>query len=126
MLCGRLPFHGAADKVPRHKIRQSSATNHMALLQQSHSNQIAITRPSRGHRDAITQSRGRRATTRATLAFRCPCTQELRRKIIRGQYALPPHLSAEATNLIGRMLELDPEIRISLTEICAHPWMRAE
>ena len=35
----------------------------------------------------------------------------------------PEHLSAEVCDLISRMLVKNPEERISLEEIKAHPWI---
>jgi serine/threonine protein kinase len=33
-------------------------------------------------------------------------------------------LSASAQDLIQRMLEIDPEERISLSEVMSHPWVK--
>ncbi|XP_047421955.1 sperm motility kinase 2B-like [Sciurus carolinensis] len=52
------------------------------------------------------------------------CTEEgLRKKILRGHYALPRRLSAEARSLIQLMLTLDPAQRPTLEQVMGHPWM---
>ncbi|CAI6337131.1 unnamed protein product [Periconia digitata] len=45
------------------------------------------------------------------------------RRIARGDYKVPSYVSAEAKDLIQRLLVLDPEKRISLVEIEQHPWI---
>lgn len=57
------------------------------------------------------------------LPFEGASEKELRRKIIRGQFALPLGVSEEARDLVSRMLTLDPERRISLDEIENHAWL---
>lgn len=47
------------------------------------------------------------------------------KKIKKGRYSLPGHLSAEAKDLIRRMLTVDPAERIGLSEISDHPWFKA-
>ncbi|XP_057443557.1 SNF1-related protein kinase catalytic subunit alpha KIN10 [Lotus japonicus] len=46
----------------------------------------------------------------------------LYKKIKSGIYTLPSHLSPSASDLISRMLEVDPVKRITIPEICQHPW----
>lgn len=46
------------------------------------------------------------------------------RKIKRGNFNLPGHLSENARRLLIRMLLVDPGTRISLKEIRRHPWVR--
>ena len=36
----------------------------------------------------------------------------------------PPHISAEAKDLIGRLLVKDPASRLALSEVENHPWIR--
>ncbi|KAF2475669.1 serine/threonine-protein kinase-like protein [Lindgomyces ingoldianus] len=45
------------------------------------------------------------------------------RKITRGEYTVPKFVSAEAKDLIKRLLVLDPEKRITLEDIEKHPWI---
>ncbi|KAH9599970.1 Protein kinase domain [Trypanosoma melophagium] len=44
------------------------------------------------------------------------------RKIERGEYRMPRHFSAEARDLISKMLEIDPAKRITVAGIMQHPW----
>ncbi|KAL9043705.1 MAG: hypothetical protein Q9214_003118 [Letrouitia sp. 1 TL-2023] len=45
------------------------------------------------------------------------------RRIARGEMTVPSFVSAEAKNLIHRLLVLDPEKRITLDEVQQHPWI---
>ncbi|KAI9859426.1 MAG: spindle assembly checkpoint kinase [Vezdaea acicularis] len=45
------------------------------------------------------------------------------RRIARGEMTVPPYVSAEAKDLIKRLLVLDPEKRIPLEEVQQHPWI---
>lgn len=45
------------------------------------------------------------------------------RRIARGEMAVPKFVSPEAKDLIERLLVLDPEKRIPLTEVQKHPWI---
>jgi aurora kinase len=45
------------------------------------------------------------------------------RRIARGEMTIPPFISAEARDLIKRLLQLDPEKRLSLEEVEVHPWI---
>ncbi|OTB01819.1 hypothetical protein M426DRAFT_265536 [Hypoxylon sp. CI-4A] len=55
------------------------------------------------------------------LPFNDDYTPQLLAKIIKGEYRLPEFLSRNAQNLISRMLESNPEKRISCREIWQHP-----
>ncbi|KAK2750693.1 spindle assembly checkpoint kinase [Myotisia sp. PD_48] len=46
-----------------------------------------------------------------------------RRKILRGEMTIPSFVSAEAKDLIQKLLVLDPANRIPLEEIQRHPWI---
>jgi hypothetical protein len=50
--------------------------------------------------------------------------QELCQKIMAGSYNAPDWLSPAAKDLLARMLTVDPERRITLAEVAAHPWTR--
>jgi hypothetical protein len=50
--------------------------------------------------------------------------QELCQKIMAGAYNAPDYLSPGARDLLGRMLTVDPDARITLAEVAAHPWTR--
>ncbi|KAM0697483.1 hypothetical protein Q7P36_002337 [Cladosporium allicinum] len=45
------------------------------------------------------------------------------RRIAKCDMTIPPNLSAEARDLIKRLLVLDPERRISLEDVETHPWI---
>lgn len=45
------------------------------------------------------------------------------RRIVRGEMTIPAFVSAEARDLIKRLLVLDPEKRIPLEEVQRHPWI---
>lgn len=45
------------------------------------------------------------------------------RRIARGEMTVPPFVSAEAKDLIKRLLVLDPSKRIQLEEVLKHPWI---
>jgi len=40
-----------------------------------------------------------------------------------GEYTIPPHVSADCANLLQGMLKVDPDERLSVGEILAHPWL---
>ncbi|KAF2471971.1 protein kinase kin1 [Lindgomyces ingoldianus] len=48
---------------------------------------------------------------------------QLHAKIKKGHVDYPPWLSAECRNLIHRMLQTDPNNRLTLGEIMSHPWL---
>lgn len=60
----------------------------------------------------------------ATLPFDDPDLRVMMNKTKKGQYEMPKHLSPEAEDLIRRMLQVNPERRISLKEIWGHPLVR--
>ncbi|KAK6440860.1 spindle assembly checkpoint kinase, partial [Oleoguttula sp. CCFEE 5521] len=45
------------------------------------------------------------------------------RRIARGEMTIPTNLSAEARDLIKRLLVLDPDKRLALEEVERHPWI---
>ncbi|TFK34507.1 kinase-like domain-containing protein [Crucibulum laeve] len=59
-----------------------------------------------------------------TLPFNDRRTKKLLEKIKVGEYDIPCWIDPRAQNLLGRMLVVDPEERITMREILAHPWMR--
>ncbi|GAA5843224.1 hypothetical protein JCM3766R1_006629 [Sporobolomyces carnicolor] len=58
-----------------------------------------------------------------TLPFDHPDVRTLLQRVRLGKYTMPQWLPADAQNLIRRMLEVDPEKRITMEEIQAHPWV---
>ena len=49
--------------------------------------------------------------------------QELCSKIVKGHYSAPDYISQEARSLLGQMLTVDPQRRITTSAIWKHPWM---
>ena len=49
--------------------------------------------------------------------------KEIRRKISRSQYRLADSVTDAARDLIGRMLMVEPRLRISLPDTMSHPWL---
>ena len=49
-------------------------------------------------------------------------TQMLYKKIMKGEYSIPSFVSSNATDLIKRILNTDPEKRFTIEQIKAHPW----
>lgn len=58
-----------------------------------------------------------------TTPFAGASEKEIRRKIHRSQYRLPDYVSCTAKDLVGRMLIVDPTLRISLPDIQKHLWL---
>ncbi|GAA5890492.1 hypothetical protein JCM5296_005062 [Sporobolomyces johnsonii] len=58
-----------------------------------------------------------------TLPFDHQDIRTLLAKVKAGRFNMPPWLPPDAQDLIRRMLEVDPEKRITMEEIQAHPWM---
>lgn len=57
----------------------------------------------------------------ATLPFDDPDLRAMMAKTKKGQYEMPKFLSPEAEDLIRRMLQVNPDRRITMKEIWAHP-----
>lgn len=57
----------------------------------------------------------------ASLPFDDPDVRQLLAKTKKGQYQMPEFLSLEAQDLIRRMLQVNPDNRISLREMWRHP-----
>ncbi|KAI9496557.1 kinase-like domain-containing protein, partial [Zychaea mexicana] len=45
------------------------------------------------------------------------------RKIVKGDYDIPSHFSPEVSDLITRMLKLNPSERVTIDQIAGHPWI---
>ena len=58
------------------------------------------------------------------LPFEASTVPRLLAKIARGKYVLPDGLSVEAKDLIWRILQPDPQLRLSVKEIWSHPLLR--
>lgn len=57
----------------------------------------------------------------ATLPFDDPDLRVMMSRTKKGQYEMPSGLSPEAEDLIRRMLQINPDRRITLKEISRHP-----
>ncbi|PTD03779.1 putative serine/threonine-protein kinase HSL1 [Fusarium culmorum] len=60
----------------------------------------------------------------ATLPFDDPDIRVMMSKTKKGQYEMPNYLSPEAEDLIRRMLQVNPDRRITLKEIWRHPLVK--
>lgn len=58
------------------------------------------------------------------LPFEDSNTSALYKKILSGSYTFPSHLSKDAQDLISGILTVDPEKRMSISEIRNHPWFK--
>lgn len=56
------------------------------------------------------------------LPFEDPDTNRLYSKIMKGEYTIPTDISSEATDLIKKILNIDPQQRYTLQKIRQHPW----
>eukprot|EP00794_Sanderia_malayensis_P014197 gene14197-15678_t len=54
-------------------------------------------------------------------------SQGMRRRIMAGQYDFPPHewsrVSDSAKDVVQRLLNVNPEVRMSIQELLIHPWL---
>jgi tRNA A-37 threonylcarbamoyl transferase component Bud32 len=55
--------------------------------------------------------------------FKAASDRELFKKIAKGYYPVPQHLSACARQLIARLLEVDPQRRLTSEELSRHPFV---
>eukprot|EP00742_Colponemidia_sp_Colp-10_P004662 GILJ01004973.1.p1 GENE.GILJ01004973.1~~GILJ01004973.1.p1 ORF type:complete len:817 (+),score=151.65 GILJ01004973.1:177-2627(+) len=51
---------------------------------------------------------------------------DLQRKIVKGKFVMPEHLSADAKDLFPRLLNVDPTKRISIEDLLQHPWLQTD
>ena len=58
-----------------------------------------------------------------TVPFKAGSMKELHQIILRGKYNLKEEASIEARDLLTKILQSDPSIRLNEQEILAHPWM---
>ncbi|EAY16259.1 CAMK family protein kinase [Trichomonas vaginalis G3] len=49
---------------------------------------------------------------------------QLFKQIKSGDYTIPDELSSDATNMLTRLLTVDPKARITIEEALQHPWLR--
>jgi serine/threonine protein kinase len=58
------------------------------------------------------------------LPFEDPNTSSLYRKILNCEYEIPKNVSAEARDLLTKILDTNPETRLTVDQVLAHPWIR--
>jgi len=61
-----------------------------------------------------------------SLPFQGAGDTELKKRILRGQFPCPDHVSPEARDLLAKMLALNPTERIDVDAIRSHPWLAME
>lgn len=59
-----------------------------------------------------------------SLPFQGAGDNELKKRILRGSFPLPEHISPEARDLLKQMLALEPGGRIDVHAIKQHPWLK--
>ncbi len=57
-----------------------------------------------------------------TVPFKANNMEELHRLIIKGKYTLKDDISIEARNLLRGLLEVNPEKRLTISQIYRHKW----
>jgi serine/threonine protein kinase len=62
------------------------------------------------------------AMLQGTTPFAGAADREIRRKILRAQYSIPEGSSDSVRDLTRGILTVDPDRRLSLPEVRAHPW----
>lgn len=58
------------------------------------------------------------------LPFEDPDTSKLYKKILSGEFKIPTFVSQNASDLLHKILNTDPEKRLKISEIRAHPWFQ--
>ena len=61
-----------------------------------------------------------------TQPFRAYSLKEMEKKVVKGEFEEIKNISAEANDLIKKMLQIDPDKRIRINEILNHPWLKDE
>jgi len=56
------------------------------------------------------------------LPFEDPDTNLLYKKILDGKFEIPSWVSDNCKSLINKILNIDPDERLTTKQICAHPW----
>ena len=59
------------------------------------------------------------------LPFEDPKTSNLYKKIMAADYQMPKFLTPECKDFLTKLLTTDPERRITIPEMRAHPYMRS-
>ncbi len=56
--------------------------------------------------------------------FRATNVDELEQLILAGNYTLPAEISEDARDLLAKILNTNPALRITIPQIYEHPWMQ--
>lgn len=56
--------------------------------------------------------------------FKAPNLDELHKLILAGEFKIPDTVSEEATKILNGMIKLEPNKRITIPQILAHPWLK--
>lgn len=59
-----------------------------------------------------------------TFPFKSPFEKDLYRKIQKGVFVVPSHISEGAANLISKIMIVDPYKRLTASEILEHSWFK--
>ena len=55
--------------------------------------------------------------------FRGTSDKDLYKKIARGQYAFPEHVSREAVSFVNKLLQVNPQSRMTASQLCSDPYL---
>jgi len=58
-----------------------------------------------------------------TPPFECPSVQDTLLKIRKGKFQLPDHMSEAVQDLVSKLLNSDPNSRISIQDVVDHPFL---
>lgn len=58
------------------------------------------------------------------LPFEDPDTSKLYKKILSGEFKTPNFVSKDASELLKKVLNTDPELRFKISDIKEHPWFQ--
>ena len=58
------------------------------------------------------------------LPFEDPDTSKLYKKILSGEFKIPSFVSKDATDLLKKILNTEPDQRYKIADIRAHPWFK--
>jgi len=58
-----------------------------------------------------------------TVPFKASNMSELQQIIMKAKYTLKDDISADSRDLLKKLLEKDPEKRITIKDILSHPWL---
>mmetsp|Transcript_1081 Transcript_1081/g.1061 ORF Transcript_1081/g.1061 Transcript_1081/m.1061 type:complete len:132 (-) Transcript_1081:165-560(-) len=59
-----------------------------------------------------------------TVPFKANNMNDLHKLIMKAKYTLKDDISEESRDLLKNLLQRDPQLRLTIPEILAHPWMQ--